>query len=61
MIEDTERGVLVSRWIRDIDPPPYYAEMLPFSGKVDRLQYYEAVMPSIAINMSTYARAGRGR
>ena len=59
-IEDTETGVLVSRWINNIDPPPYYAEMLPFQGKVDRLQYYEAVMPSIAINMSTYARAGFG-
>ena len=59
-IADTDTGVLVSRWIRNIDPPPYYAEMLPFSGKVDRLQYYEAVMPSIAINMSTYARAGHG-
>ena len=60
VIEDTESGVLVSRWIKDIDPPPYYADMLPFKGKVDRLQYYEAVMPSIAINMSTYAPAGLG-
>lgn len=60
VIEDTDVGVLVSRWIKDIVPPPYYAEMLPFEGKVDRLQYYEAVMPSIAINMSTYARAGFG-
>lgn len=60
VIEDTDTGVLVSRWIRDIDPPPYYAEMLPFSGKVDRLQYYAAMMPSIAINMSTYAPAGCG-
>ena len=34
--------------------------MLPFSGKVDRLQYYEAVLPSIAINMGTYTRAGFG-
>jgi vanillate O-demethylase monooxygenase subunit len=60
VIEDTDSGVLVSRWIRDIDPPPYYAEMLPFAGRVDRLQYYEAVIPSIAINMSTYAPAGFG-
>ena len=60
LIEDTDTGVLVSRWIRDIDPPPYYAEMLPFAGRVDRQQYYEAVVPSLAINMSTYARAGEG-
>ena len=59
-LQETERGVLVSRWIRDIEPPPYYADMLPFSGKVDRLQYYEAVIPSIAVNMSTYTRAGHG-
>ena len=59
-IESSDSGVLVSRWINNIDPPPYYADMLPFSGKVDRLQYYEAVIPSIAINMSTYAPAGFG-
>ena len=34
--------------------------MLPFNGKVDRLQYYEAVIPSVAVNMSTYAPAGLG-
>ncbi len=59
-LEDKEAGVVVSRWINNINPPPYYAQMLPFDGKVDRLQYYEAVIPSIAINMSTYARAGYG-
>jgi vanillate O-demethylase monooxygenase subunit len=59
-MEETDSGVVVSRWIRDIDPPPYYAEMLPFAGKVDRLQYYAAVIPSIAVNMSTYTRAGHG-
>ncbi len=60
VIEDTATGVLVSRWIYDIEPPPYYAKMLPFSGRVDRQQYYEAVFPSLAINKSTYARAGQG-
>jgi len=59
-MEESDSGVVVSRWIRDIDPPPYYAEMLAFTGKVDRLQYYAALMPSIAINMSTYTRAGHG-
>jgi vanillate O-demethylase monooxygenase subunit len=60
VIEDTDSGVLVSRWIKNIEPPPYYAEMLSFDGRVDRLQYYEAVIPSVAINMSTYTRAGFG-
>jgi phenylpropionate dioxygenase-like ring-hydroxylating dioxygenase large terminal subunit len=59
-IEETDNGVVVSRWIMDIDPPPYYAEMLPFSGKVDRLQYYAAVLPSIAVNIGIYTRAGDG-
>jgi len=60
IIEDTLSGVLVSRWIQDIEPPPYYADMLPFKGKVDRLQHYEASMPSIAINMGTYVPTGLG-
>jgi phenylpropionate dioxygenase-like ring-hydroxylating dioxygenase large terminal subunit len=60
VIEESEAGVLVSRWINNIDPPPYYAEMMPFPGKVDRLQHYEVVMPSIAINMGIYTRAGFG-
>jgi vanillate O-demethylase monooxygenase subunit len=34
--------------------------MMPFSGRVDRLQYYAAVIPSLAINMSTYTSAGFG-
>lgn len=59
-IEETDTGMLVSRWIKDIQPPAYYADMMPFSGNVDRLQYYQAVIPSIAINMSTYTRAGQG-
>jgi len=59
-IEETADGVVVSRWIRNIEPPPYYAEMVPFDGKVDRLQYYRVVIPSIAVNIGIYTRAGDG-
>lgn len=55
-----EAGVTVSRWIKDILPPPYYADRLTFKGKTDRLQYYQAVLPSTAINMSTYTPSGTG-
>ena len=59
-IEETDTGVVVSRWITDIVPPPYYASKLSFTGKTDRLQYYEAVFPSTAINFSTYTPNGMG-
>lgn len=59
-IEERDNGVVVSRWINNIDPPPYYAKLVPFSGKVDRLQYYEVAIPSIAINVGVYTREGQG-
>ena len=59
-MEETDGGMLVSRWIKDIVPPPYYADKIKFSGNADRLQYYEAVLPSVAINMSTYTPSGSG-
>ncbi|MFT5114562.1 MAG: phenylpropionate dioxygenase-like ring-hydroxylating dioxygenase large terminal subunit [Parasphingorhabdus sp.] len=60
VVEPLTNGVVVSRWIKDIVPPPYYAPMLSFEGRVDRYQHYEVVTPSIAINKGTYTRAGQG-
>jgi phenylpropionate dioxygenase-like ring-hydroxylating dioxygenase large terminal subunit len=59
-MSETDDGVVVSRWINNIDPPPYYAPMLCFSGKVDRYQHYEARMPAVAVNIGTYTQAGLG-
>jgi vanillate O-demethylase monooxygenase subunit len=53
-------GVVVSRWLLDRAPPPYYAGMLRFAGNCDRLQHYEVVLPSIAINKSIFTPVGTG-
>ncbi len=59
-LEETEQGVIVSRWIHDQPPAPYYAPMLPFGPNCDRKQHYECLVPSIARNMSVYAPVGQG-
>lgn len=59
MDEEDDR-VVVSRWIPDEPPAPYYAPMLPFGPHCDRKQHYECRLPSIAINRSIYAPAGQG-
>ncbi|MEX0303003.1 MAG: Rieske 2Fe-2S domain-containing protein [Leisingera sp.] len=59
-LEETEDGVIVSRWVLDETPPPYYQPMLPFGPTCDRKQHYECRLPSAAINMSVYAPKGQG-
>lgn len=53
-------GVIVSRWIDDQAPPPYYAPLVKFTGACDRLQHYEVRIPSICINRSIFTPAGTG-
>ena len=57
--EDADR-VVVSRWIADEPPPPYYAPILPFGPTCDRKQHYECRLPSTAVNVSVYTPAGEG-
>ncbi|WP_424831461.1 Rieske 2Fe-2S domain-containing protein [Ruegeria sp.] len=59
-LEETEDGVIVSRWIADEPAPPYYAPVLPFGPHCDRKQHYECRLPSTAINMSIYTPVGEG-
>ncbi|MCF6234444.1 MAG: aromatic ring-hydroxylating dioxygenase subunit alpha [Rhodobacteraceae bacterium] len=59
-IEDTEDGVTVSRWICGEPAPPYYQSLLAYGDNCDRKQHYECRVPSTAINMSVYTRAGTG-
>lgn len=59
-ITETESGVIVWRWINDQPPPPYYRDLLGFSGNCDRKQHYECRAPAIAINRSVYTPAGLG-
>ena len=57
---ETDDGLIVSRWIYDCKPPPFYAPLVKFRGNCDRLQYYEVRYPSIAINKSVFSPAGEG-
>ena len=59
-IEELPDGVVVSRWIADEPPPPYYADILPFGPNCDRKQHYECRLPATAVNMSVYTPVGEG-
>lgn len=59
-IEETNDGVIVSRWIKSEPAPPYYQPMLAFGDNCDRKQHYECRLPSTAINGSVYTRPGTG-
>jgi phenylpropionate dioxygenase-like ring-hydroxylating dioxygenase large terminal subunit len=56
----TDRGVIVSRWIYDKPPSPYYAGLVKFNGDCDRLQHYEMCYPAIGLNKSVYTPVGTG-
>ena len=58
--EEGADGLVVRRWITDVELPPYYAPLVKFKGRCDRLQHYEALYPSTAINTSIYVPAGQG-
>lgn len=59
-LEEIKDGVIVSRWVLDEAPPPYYKDMLPFGETCDRKQHYECRLPATAINMSVYTPSGEG-
>ena len=59
-MEQTDRGVIVYRWIYDQPPSPYYKNLVRFDGNCDRKQHYEMCYPAIALNMSIYTPVGTG-
>ena len=59
-MEKTEKGVIVSRWIYDQPPSPYYKSLVRFEGNCDRKQHYEMSVPGIALNKSIYTPVGTG-
>lgn len=59
-MQETDDGLIVSRWIYDCKPPPFYASLVKFKGNCDRLQHYEVRYPSIAVNKSIFTPAGEG-
>ncbi|KXU91886.1 (2Fe-2S)-binding protein [Caballeronia megalochromosomata] len=58
--EVAEQGVTVSRWMRDVDVAPFYAQFVRFEGRCDRKQHYEVRFPSHAIIKSVFTPAGTG-
>ena len=59
-MEKTDKGVIVSRWIYDQPPSPYYKSLVRFDGHCDRKQHYEMSVPGIALNKSIYTPVGTG-
>ena len=55
-----DQGVIVSRWMRDTEPAPFYQPYLKFQGNCDRKQHYEVRYPSHAIIKAIFVPAGTG-
>jgi phenylpropionate dioxygenase-like ring-hydroxylating dioxygenase large terminal subunit len=58
--EKTDRGVTVSRWMKDVPVAPFYASLMRFEGLADRQQHYEVHYPCNAIIRAIYTSAGTG-
>ena len=52
--------VFVTRWMKDIDPPPFWKTALKKAGKVDRWQICEFIPPSTVVIDVGVAVAGAG-
>ena len=57
---DLPTGVIASRWMRNVDVAPFYASLVTFEGRCDRLQHYEVRYPSHAIIKAVFVPAGTG-
>jgi phenylpropionate dioxygenase-like ring-hydroxylating dioxygenase large terminal subunit len=55
-----EDGVVVSRWVRDVEVAPFYAKFVKFAGNCDRKQHYEVRVPSHALIKAIFTPAGTG-
>jgi phenylpropionate dioxygenase-like ring-hydroxylating dioxygenase large terminal subunit len=53
-------GVSVWRWMHDVEPSPFYAPYLRFTGNCDRKQHYEVRYPAHAIIRAIFVPAGAG-
>lgn len=57
---ETDTGVIVSRWMMDVEVAPFYAPFVRFKGNCDREQHYEVRYPSHAIIKAIFVPAGTG-
>ncbi|MGB1238927.1 MAG: Rieske 2Fe-2S domain-containing protein [Pseudomonadales bacterium] len=58
--EMTDSGVIVSRWMKDVEVAPFYAKFVKFTGNCDRKQHYEVRYPSVAVIKALFTPAGTG-
>ncbi|MDA8746764.1 aromatic ring-hydroxylating dioxygenase subunit alpha [Litoreibacter sp.] len=59
-ITKTADGVIVHRWMMDVEPAPFYKKVIGFKGSCDRLQHYEVRYPSHALVRAVFTPAGTG-
>jgi len=59
-ITKTHDGVIVHRWMLNVEPAPFYKKVIGFSGNCDRLQHYEVRYPSHALIRAIFTPAGTG-
>ena len=59
-VTKTEDGVIVHRWMMDVEPAPFYKKVVGFEGNCDRLQHYEVRFPSHALVKAVFTPAGTG-
>ena len=59
-VTETPDGVVVSRWMRNVEVAPFYAQFVTFEGPCDRLQHYEVQYPCQAVIKALFTPAGTG-
>ena len=59
-VNKTNDGVIVQRWMLDVEPAPFYKKVIGFDGKCDRLQHYEVRYPSHALVKAIFTPTGTG-
>lgn len=53
-------GVIVHRWMMNVEPAPFYKQVVGFDGKCDRLQQWEVYFPSHALIKAVFTPVGTG-
>ena len=59
-VERTERGVRITRWTINTEPPAFVQKVHKFEGKVDRWNIYDFIAPGILLMDSGLAPTGTG-
>ena len=59
-VTKNEEGVIVHRWMMDVEPAPFYKKVIGFTGNCDRLQHYEVRYPSHALIRAVFTPSGTG-